>query len=107
MHWDANQVSGLVCYRELALQWYKEKLQQVQRGEFNRSYEPGGRKSDQVIAWKSLYPNVDVRHEHTLTRSKWSPQDFRDKSTCVNWQEGRIETIPGWHLTIQDIYPST
>lgn len=96
VHWDANQVSGLVCYRQYLLDWYKQKYAQVKRGEFDRSYEPGGRHSDAIVTWKSKYPNVDVRHDKNLTRSKWSPNDFRDKSTCINWQEGTIDTIPGW-----------
>lgn len=92
VHWDANQVSGLVCYRQLALDWYKKKLAEA----FNRSYEPGGRDSNQYEVFKSKYPNVDIRHDGTLTKSKWSPDDFRDKSTCVNWQESTIDNIPGW-----------
>jgi glycosyltransferase involved in cell wall biosynthesis len=97
VHWDANQVSGLVCYKELALNWYKKKFDEVQQGKFNRSYEPGGRNTKLTVAWKSIYPNIDIRHKGTMTKSKWSPEDFRDKSTCVNWQEGTIHTIPGWN----------
>jgi glycosyltransferase involved in cell wall biosynthesis len=96
VHWDANQVSGLVCYREYALAWYKWKYEVSKFAGFNRSYEPGGRDKSQYQVFKSTYPNIDVRHEGTLTKSKWSPNDFRDKSTCINWQEGTIHTIPGW-----------
>lgn len=97
VHWDANQVSGLVAYRELLLKYYKDRYAEVKTQGFNRSYEPGGRNSALAVPWKSEYPNIDIRGSWNLTRSKWSPRDFRDKSTCVNWQEGTIETIPGWH----------
>lgn len=96
VHWDANQVSGLVAYRELALKWYKERLDTIGREGFNRSYEPGGRDPSKYQIFKSEFPNIDIRHEGTLTKSKWSPDDFRDKSTCVNWQESNIDSIPGW-----------
>lgn len=30
----------------------------------------------------------DKHLEETMTKNKWSVNDFRDKSTCANWQEG-------------------
>lgn len=102
VHWDANQVSGLVSYRELLLDWYKKKWEKIQKDGFDRSYEPGGRNSELIIAWKSEYPNIDIRHEGTLTRSKWNQNDFRDKTTCINWQEGNITDIKGWNATSFD-----
>jgi len=97
VHWNANQVAELCCYRELALAWYREKLKQVESGEFNRSYEPGGRDINLYESWNSEYPNIDIRHGENLTKSKWSIEDFRDKSTCINWQESTIDKIEGWH----------
>jgi hypothetical protein len=95
-HWDANQVSGLCGYREHLLEFYRKRVQEVEKGGFNHSYEPGGRNKSQYEVWNSAYPNIDVRHDNNLTKSHRSPNDFKDKSTCVNWQEGTIETIPGW-----------
>ena len=94
--WDANQVAELVCDRQLALDFYRAKLAEVEAGNFNRSYEPGGRDASKYEAFRSEYPNIDIRHEGNLTKSKWSPKDFRDKSTCVNWQESTVDKIPGW-----------
>ncbi len=94
--WEANQVAELCCSRELALNWYREKLAQVEAGSFDRSYEPGGRDPLRYGQWHSEYPNIDIRHEGNLTKSKWSPDDFRDKSTCINWQESTVDQIPGW-----------
>lgn len=95
--WEANQVAELCCYRELALEWYQKKLKEVQSGNFNRSYEPGGRDTSQYEQWRSVVPNIDIRHGENLTKSKWSPEDFRDKSTCINWQETTIDKVPGWN----------
>lgn len=96
VHWDANQVSGLVCYRELLLDWYKKKWEKVQKEGNDRSYEPGNRDPNLIQAWKSKYPNIDIRHEGTMTRAKWSLNDFRDKSTSKGWEESTLEKIPGW-----------
>lgn len=97
VHWDANQVSGLCAYREHLLNYYRKRLKEIETDGFNRNYEPGGRNKKLYEAWWSEYPNVDIRHGGTLTKSKWSPDDFRDKSTCVNWQESSVEKIPGWN----------
>lgn len=94
--WDANQVAELVCDRELALSFYRKKLAEVEADNFDRSYEPGGRDASKYEVFRSEYPNIDIRHDGNLTKSKWSPDDFRDKSTCVNWRETTVDQIPGW-----------
>lgn len=94
--WDANQVAELVCYRELALEFYRKKLAQVESGSFDRSYEPGGRDASLYGVFRSEYPNIDIRHGDNLTKSKWSLDDFRDKSTAQNFREGSIDEIDGW-----------
>ena len=90
--WDANQVSGLVCRREVALEWYRNKLQEIEKKGFDRSYEPGN--SENQVAWQSEVPNVDIRTGKTVTGEKWSLDDFRDKSTAKNFQTSN--SIPGW-----------
>lgn len=91
--WEANQVAELCCSRELALEWYKKKLEQFESGNFDRKFEPQGQADDQYGTWMSSEPNIDIRHGANLTKSKWSINDFRDKRTCINWQEGQC---PEW-----------
>lgn len=86
--WNANQVSQLCGYRETLLNYYRDRIKEIEEKGFDRSYEPGGRDPSKYESWKSLHPNIDLRHGKTMTKDKWSPKDFRDKSTCVNWQEG-------------------
>lgn len=95
-HWDANQVSGLCAYREYLLAFYKARLTDIEANGFNRSYEPGGRDKNAYEVWNSECPNIDIRHDNNLTRSHRKPEDFRDKSTCVNWQSTTIDNIKGW-----------
>lgn len=102
VHWDANQVSGLIAYREYLLKWYKEKYANMLKNGFDRSYEPGGRDASQYEVFKSAYPNIDIRHDKNLTKSKWSLDDFRDKSTSKGWEESTIDKIPGWeHMNLR------
>lgn len=97
--WEAEQVAEMCCYRDLALGWYRNKLKEVESGIFDRSYEPGAGNKDLYENWKSTVPNIDIRHGGNLTKSKWSINDFRDKSSCINWKEGTMDTIPGLNIT--------
>lgn len=92
-HWDAKQVSGLVAYREHLLEHYRSKLDEILKKGFNRSYEPGGRDESKYETWESSIPYIDIRHGKTMTGEKRSPKDFRDKSSCVNWQESNLKEL--------------
>jgi hypothetical protein len=91
--WKANQVAEICVYREHAIEFYRNRIKQVETEGFNRSYEPDGR--SHYNFW-SQYPNIDIRHDKNLSKSKWSKDDFRDPSTCVDWQETTIDKIEGW-----------
>ena len=94
VNWSADQVSGLCCYREIALNWYRQKLAAFERDSFDRKFEPmSGAKSE---SWRSRVPIIDIRHQGALTKNKWSLDDFRDKSTAKDFQETTIDKIPGW-----------
>lgn len=99
-HWDANQVSGLCCYREHALEFYRNRVKEIEENGFDRSYEPGGRDPSKYEVWNSEYPNIDIRHDNNLTKSHRSVDEFRDKSTAKGWKEYQIDQIPGWPSVI-------
>ncbi len=96
VHYDCNQLSGLCCYRELAIPYYKDLIARIEKDGWSlkeMSFEPGTR-DNRWEAWKSEQPNVDIRHGANLTKSKWSPADFRNPQFCVNWQTS--DEIPFW-----------
>lgn len=95
VHYDCNQLSGLCCYRELAIGYYKDLIIKIEKEGWNRrrGFEPGTH-DNRWEAWKSEYPNVDIRHGKNLTLSKWSPADFRNSKYCVDWRESYA--IPFW-----------
>jgi hypothetical protein len=101
--WDAHQVAQLVCYRTLALDWYKKKLEQYLTSpikvedknqtlgdrKWDRKFEP----EDKFEDFRSLEPSIDIRHEANLTKSKWSVDDFRNKASAVNFKQVKC---PRW-----------
>lgn len=103
VHWDADQVSGLCCYRDLAIEHYKKRIAEFDPDNFDRKFEPmSGEKSE---AWKAEYPCIDIRHTNNLTYNKWSLDHFRKKETAVNFEESTIDKIPGWDdLSVETIY---
>ena len=94
VHWDAAQVSGLVCYRELALKYYRERLKKFDANNFDRKFEPTV--GIEYETWWAEYPSIDIRHETNLTYNKWRLSHFRDKSTAVNFKQSTIDEIEGW-----------
>jgi len=105
VHYDANQLSGMCCYRELALEEYQKRVERVQTEDWKSSmgYEPGTRGihrggiSDYLWeSWRSKEPLVDIRHSGNLTWQRWSKEQFRNPMNCINWTETTIDKVPGW-----------
>jgi hypothetical protein len=97
---ELEQVSGLCAYRDLLLDFYKRRVGQIERDGFNRHYEPGRKQTvgGKVVGdWMSEWSNVDIRHDGTLTRSKWSVDEFRNRRYAKGWQES--DRVPGWGWT--------
>ena len=89
--WSADQVSGLCAYRELLIHHYRQIVHNFEEGKFNRKFEPGSGVNSE--SWHSPVATVDIRHWGNLTKSKWSLDDFRDKSTSNDFQ---IVECPEW-----------
>lgn len=94
VHWDAAQVSGLCCYRELALEYYRERVRTFNLDSFDRKFEPTV--NIEYETWWAEFPSIDIRHNQNLTYNKWKLDHFRDKSTAVNFKQTTIDKIPGW-----------
>ena len=91
---NCKQISGMVCYRETAIEFYWNKLMQVSSGKWDRHYEPQrGRKG-----FESKFPNIDIRHKKNLTKSRWKKENFRNQKYTQGWTESKV--IPGWNKVI-------
>ena len=93
---DLQQTSGLCANRNLLLAHYQRRVEEIEARGFDRHYEPGPKTSRyHTQNWQSRYPNLDIRHDRTMTKSKWSPDEFRNKKYARGWQE-RDGEIEGW-----------
>lgn len=81
---DLQQTSGLVCYRELAIAWYRKKIESREK----KHFEPSPREN-----YKSKKPNICIRHGANLTADKWSPEDFKNPKYSVGWKESTIQEV--------------
>jgi len=101
---DLQQISGLCAYRELLIDYYTKKTDQINKKGFDRHYEPGTKNQTiypHIRGGKygsenhlSEFPNLCIRHDKTLTKSKWSPNEFRDPKYAKGWKE--TDEVPGW-----------
>ncbi len=94
VHWDADQVSGLCCYRDEAIKFYKKRIAEFDEDNFDRKFEPlSGEGSGH---WRAPFPSIDIRHQRNLTYNKWGLEHFRKKETATNFEESTVDKIPGW-----------
>lgn len=97
---DLQQVSGCCASREVLWDFYKKRVDQIVSEGFNRHYEPGSKQtvgSKRTENWMSAFPNLDIRHDKTLTKSKWSPDQFRNQKYAKGWKTATA--IVGWGET--------
>lgn len=87
---DCKQVSGIVCFREKALEFYREKVRQIENNEFDKHYEP---QKDRE-SFESEFPNIDIRHKNNFTKSRWNKKEFKDKKYTKGWTE--VSNVGGW-----------
>lgn len=92
--WEAVQVSGLVCYKQLAIDFYRKRIAEFDARSFDRKFEPTV--DDLYETWWAKYPSIDIRHDSNTTYNKWKLEHFRKKDTAVNFVSDRVENIPGW-----------
>lgn len=105
VRYDTHTLPSICAYRELLLDHYRKHLEMFKKGVsvMAMGFEPGTHNREERIddfksgGWIGEYPNLDLRHENNLTRSKWKQSDFRSQRNCRNWQEKEIDDdIPGW-----------
>ena len=105
LHYITKQTSGLCASRKLLLDHYRARVARVEREGFTRSmgFEPGTHRTPRGIddnpsgEWYSAVPNIDVRHGHNLTPSRWRQDQFRNPRSCRGWIEAG--EVPGWGVT--------
>ena len=107
LHYCCSQTSGLCADRQLLIDHYRTRVAYVEAHGYSRNngFEPGTRHVrhggfDDLPAetWMSDVPNVDIRHGHNLTPSRWRKDQFRNQKYTEGWTEA--DAVPGWGVTI-------
>jgi hypothetical protein len=88
-----DQLSGMVVWKEEALKFVREKMQQIENDGFDRHYEPRGKRE----TFSSTEPLVDIRHDKNMTPSRWAKEQFRNQANTEGWTEGEC---PDWAKAI-------
>jgi hypothetical protein len=100
---DLQQLSGMAAYRPLVHEFFRQRVEQIEREGFNRHYEPGPKQTVMPVEnngkhglenWQSKVCNVCIRHDQNITKSKWSVEEFRDPKYAKGWREA--DEVPGW-----------
>jgi glycosyltransferase involved in cell wall biosynthesis len=107
LHFKAKQVSGLCAYRDILIEYFRNRVKKIESGEIGgrRHFEPGsGHHRDGYKdltthghdVWMSEVPYVDIRHQKVMTRNIFDPSGYRGQ--VVDWQ--LADEIPGgWGKT--------
>lgn len=115
---ELTSLSQMCVYREWALDHYRKRLERLINSGWDKQdgignmqpkwvralgYEPGTKRrkiggfSDDVSErWRSKLPNVDIRHNMTLSNPKTKLESFKHLPT--GWKEVTLDQIPGWDL---------
>lgn len=119
LHYDVNQLSGLCVYRDAAIIHFRERFEMAQEKykelvkeggdltEFNRwvrlcGFEPfthgriSWKNQFRYDAWKSEFPNIDIKHGTNATGQRWRKDQYRNQQLLINWVETDNWQVPGW-----------
>lgn len=105
LHYRAKQTSGLVARRDLLVEHYRRRVALVERTGFSRAmgFEPGTHARPERVddltstAFFTTTPNIDLRHAHNLTATRWRKDQFRNQRFTEGWTEA--DAVPGWGVT--------
>jgi hypothetical protein len=100
--YDSGPLSQLCASRKLLIKHYEKRLAMIKNGERAYGYEPGSGQSRAIDNpgieyFYSKIPNIDVRHGKNWTgTARFDPKEFKNKKTCQNWKEHKIEEVYHW-----------
>jgi hypothetical protein len=116
-HIGRRMTSGLVANRDLLIDHYQRKLDLISiRGKFSHremGFAPGKIDTCGWEVYQSEYPNIDIKHNHNITKGRFDLSKFRCRESIKDsW---RLESeVPGWGNTegrfdsfLEDVFYAT
>ena len=100
-----KKVSGLVAYKDLLLEHYRNRIERVEKEGFTRKigFEPGkklprGIDNYDYAYYTSEHPNIDIRHSNSVTRGRFKLSEYRCRERIKDsWT--LADGIPYWGST--------
>lgn len=100
--YEAKRLSQLCGYRDILIKHYKRKVEILRENGYSTKigHEPGTHNRAERVDdlkseyWESPKVNIDIKHNQNYTKARWSPEEFRNKRSCENWQQDF--EIPGY-----------
>lgn len=89
-----QQISGLCADVDLLRVFFSVRIEQIEMEGWNRHYEPHRRYGCRTENYLSELPNLDIRHDRTLTRSHRSPDTYRNKANAKGFKV--VDSVPFW-----------
>lgn len=115
---ELTSLSMMSCNRNLALRHYRDRLRKIIESGWDKEdgigkmqpmwirmigYEPGtkrrrigGFSNDVSERWRSVRPNVDIRHNKTLSNPKTRLENFKHPPT--DWNEKKLIYIENFQI---------
>ncbi len=101
LYYLTGKSSQLCANRDLLVEHYKKKIEMVEKDGWTTKigYEPGNRSTKRGGVdnfkrdyFQSEHPNIDIRHLHNLSPSRFKKSQFRNKPK--EWKES--DSVPFW-----------
>lgn len=100
LYYDNRKLSQLCANRQLLIEHYSKRIALVEKKGYSSrmGLEPGVHNRPERVDdfkaedWRSEFPNVDIRHDNNLNKTRWLKSEF--KKVPASWQEA--DEIPGW-----------
>ena len=99
-----RSLSGLCVYRDKVLEHFNKKMKTIIDKSYDKipvtrnpawarkyGYEPSEKNGEVTEEWRSEFPNIDIRHNNTMTPRKMKIEDFVHKPT--GWKESIISEL--------------
>jgi hypothetical protein len=104
---NKKTTSGLVAFRRILLEHYREKVDLVNKMGFNKNmgYEPGRKKSRgrpddyEIKTFKSEHPLVDIKHKGCVTKGRFRLDQYQHGGRRIKDSWVLTDEIPYWGKT--------
>ena len=106
VYYRTSALSLMVCYRDIALKQYRERVEKQANGTLSRAtgHEPGHHLAPKGLGnipakfFNAEHPCIDIRHSNNKTKTdRFRKESFRSKKSILDWK--LADEVPFWGRT--------